>query len=270
MLIKPFSQLWSFLFCFSSNLTLISIATPIPHVLSYQLSSTFAKTPVSLEAKDNRWGDPHTGSQTGGEARGDCPVVDIPLTALIPDTHWGKSISQTPTIWFYVPYSSEQITYGEFVLQDEQGFDVINPVQFTLPETPGFVGLALPESIPVLETETTYAWAFQLYCNSAERTPVYVEGWIQRVTPTEEISSQLDEETTPTYQVYWENAIWFDAVDELIQQRLAQPSNRVLQAEWIQLLEDGGLDITDLSAAPILGLVLVESNKQVPTQLEHR
>ncbi|MGJ3249108.1 MAG: DUF928 domain-containing protein [Elainellaceae cyanobacterium] len=269
MLIKPFSQLVSFSLlgslipilqtqiihecCAGSSRT-----TPTePIALLYQTLSISSKASISFQAKDSHWGERHTGSQTSGDPRDECPQVDVPLTALMPDTHWGKSTSQTPTFWFYVPYTSQQIDRGEFVLQDAEGFDVIEPIQFALPATPGFVRLTLPESVPVLEAGVDYSWAFQLYCDRESRTPIFVEGWIQREIPTDEISNQLEAGLIPTYQVYWENGIWFDAVDALMQAWQEHPTNGVLETEWIRLLQEGGLDTEALPADPILGTVIL-------------
>ncbi|NER30377.1 MAG: DUF928 domain-containing protein [Symploca sp. SIO1C4] len=209
--------------------------------------------------KDSDWGEPHTGSQTATGARNDCPDINSYLTALMPKTNWGKTVSQSPTFWFYVPYTSEQIAFGKFVLQDKEGFNKIEPIQFTLPETPGFVSFTLSETTPPLEVETDYYWAFELYCNPQNRTPLYVEGWIQWTLPSEDMNNQLDVGTTPAHQVYWKNAIWFDAVNELTQQRLMQPMDRVLEAEWLRLLQDGGLDTEQLPTEPILGAVIIEN-----------
>lgn len=208
--------------------------------------------------EDSRWGKPHTGNQTGTGSRNDCPDVSASLIALMPNTNWGKTVSQSPTFWFYVPYTSEQIAVGEFVLQDAEGFDQIEPIQLTLPATPGLVSFTLPDTTS-LEVGTDYYWAFELYCNPHSRTPLYVEGWIQRVLPSGDMSEQLDAETTPMYRVYWENAIWFDAVNELAQQRLAQPTDGALEAEWLRLLQDAGLDTEQLPTEPILGTVIVEN-----------
>lgn len=238
-----------------STLIFIPVAEAFPpdHSLS---------TPVMMASEsgneDGDWGEPHTGSQTGTGQRNDCPDVNGSLTALIPKTNWGKTVSQSPTFWFYVPYSSEQIAVGKFVLQDEQGINQIEPIQFTLPETPGFVSFTLPETAPILEVGLDYYWAFELYCHPKSRTPIYVEGWIQRGIANSNMGNQGDVEANQIYQVYWENRIWFDVVNELTQQRLKQPTDKALEAEWLRLLQEGGLETEQLSTEPIWGAVVIE------------
>lgn len=243
------------------SVSLISVLIFIPIAQAFPPNHN-ASTPVMMASgsddKDGDWGEPHTGSQTGTGQRNDCPDVSGSLTALMPKTNWGKTVSQSPTFWFYVPYSSEQIAVGKFVLQDEQGINQIKPIQFTLPETPGFVSFTLPETAPLLEVGTDYYWAFELYCHSKSRTPIYVEGWIQRSLANGDIGNQRDVEANQMYQVYWENRIWFDAVNELTQQRFKQPNDRALETEWLRLLQDAGLDTEPLQTEPILGTVIIE------------
>ena len=238
-----------------STLLLIPVAQALP-------PNYTSLTPVIMASESGNeegdWGEEHRGKQTSTGSRNDCPDVAADLTALIPTTKWGKTVSQSPTFWFYVPYTSEQIAFGKFILQNQQGFNQIEPIKFTVHQTPGFVSFTLPETTPPLELWTDYYWAFELYCSPTTRSPIYVAGWIQSVLPNGDINEQLYAETPQIYQVYWEKMIWFDAVNELIQQRLKQPNDRTLEAEWLRLLQDAGLDTEQLPTEPILGTVIME------------
>jgi len=257
MLVKPYFQL--LMFSLLNSLASASITISAAEALIQEATLASAQRSTSIENKDNPWGPPHTGRQTSGDPRDDCPNVDKSLTALMPSTHWGTTTTQTPTLWFYTPYSAEQIDRGEFVLQDAEGFNVIEPVRFTLPGTAGFVSLTLPEINPPLAVETDYRWSFELYCDSENRTPIFVEGWIQIQGSNTSIAEMLDAEGLPPYQVYWENTVWFDAVNALAQQRLAQPTDTTLGADWLRLLEDGGLEAENLLTPPILGPVIQQN-----------
>jgi hypothetical protein len=59
-----------------------------------------------------------TGRQKPGGSKGDCPVVETPLTALIPlpDQVWGLTTQEYPTYWFYIPYTANQIHSVRFDL----------------------------------------------------------------------------------------------------------------------------------------------------------
>lgn len=91
-------------------------------------------------------------------------------------TNWGKTVSPTPTFWFYVPYSPNEEHSGEFVLQDEKYNDVYR-TPFTLPQTSGFVSLTIPSTEASLATNNWYFWSFKLYCGQKpSSTSVFVEG----------------------------------------------------------------------------------------------
>lgn len=210
---------------------------------------------------DGRWGPPHTGSQTTTGGRDYCPEVDLGAIALIPDTHWGMSTTQTPTIWFYLPYTSEPMAYGEFFLLDDQGFEQLEPISFTGSETAGWVSITMPELNPPLVEGTDYHWAIQIYCRPDQFSPLTLEGWLQVNSPSDSVTAALKEGTVPAYQVYWNEGLWFDAVHELMQQRLTNPADTELTAQWLTLLKEGGVgtnlenDRLLLDTLPIIGPV---------------
>lgn len=199
------------------------------------------------------------GRRAGGGSRGDCPSTDSPLTALMPVTNWGKTVAERPTFWFYVPYSPQQASSGEFVLQDEKYNDVYR-TPLTLPGTPGFVSLSIPPTEAPLEINKWYRWYFKLYCGPQKSPdPVFVEGWVQRVAVTPALESQLETATLPKYIVYANNLIWYDALAEL---RLTKPPNATLNDDWVKLLR--GVDLEGLGREPIAGPVIIQSFQSKP------
>lgn len=158
-------------------------------------------------------GDGRPGQGTAGGSRGECPAVEGPgLTALMPSSNYGETLMEQPTLWFYVPYATEQVVRGEFSLQDEDGNDISDRTAFTLPEDiPGFVGIALPEAFS-LDENIDYQWYLELHC-IADGSPLFVNGWIQRISPAAwtETSSPMSEK-----EFFIQNEIWFDALDSLM------------------------------------------------------
>lgn len=211
-----------------------------------------------------------TGRQRGAAARGNCPAVDLPLTALVPAVEqklgqeqgkaltmtnvWGLTVAEYPTFWFYVPYSQASAGSGEFVLQDEEDNDVYRtPV--TLPGTPGTVSLPLPSTSAPLEIGKRYHWYFKIYCNpqriSNPVNPIFVEGWVQRVTPNPSLTSQLMV-ATPKQQIalYATNGIWYEALTSLAELRLVEPNDATLKADWADLLRS--ISLGNVASQPIV------------------
>lgn len=202
-------------------------------------------------------GDGRPGRRAGGGSRSPCPSMNTPLTALMPVTNLGKTVAERPTFWFYVPYSRQEASSGEFVLQDEEDKDVYR-TPFMLPETPGFVSLSIPPTEAPLEINKSYRWYFKLYCNPQKSSPVLVEGWVQRVELTPALESQLKAATPPEYIVYATNFIWYDALARLAELRLTKSPNATLD-DWTNLLKWKGVGLEQLNREPMVGSVITSS-----------
>lgn len=193
------------------------------------------------------------GSRKGGGSRSPCQPKKTPLTALMPVTNWGKTVASRPTFWFYVPYSPQEASSGEFVLQDEERNDVFR-TSFTLPGTPGFVSLSIPPTAAPLEINKLYRWYFKLYCQPQKLSaPVFVQGWVQRSPLTPELESQLKATTPRDYIAYATNLVWYDALARLAELRLTKPPNATLEQDWADLLSLRGIGLEHLNRKPIVG-----------------
>lgn len=225
-------------------------------------SATLVNPISSLLIKQNQEentdfsGEGRPGHRTGGGSRSSCPDQDIPLTALIPVTNWAKTVSAHPTLWFYIPYSAEQVPVGEFVLQEEDGNDIYR-TGFRLPQTPGFISVSLEPKQPPLKINQWYRWYFKLYCGQDESSPpIFVEGWVQRVELTPALEHHLQQAKSREYTVYAENLIWYDAIDNLAKLRLIHPSNDTFNQDWNNLFKLAEFDLEQIPEAPIVGSII--------------
>lgn len=155
------------------------------------------------------------------------------------------TIEEHPTFWFYLPYSlpaedSQGATttssnrVAQFVLLDETNRVVSNElISVKLLKTPHLVKYALPYS---LETGEVYNWYFSVICDSDKlsRNPV-VRGWLQRIEPTPKLQLALKEVSHfEQYQTYFNNGIWLDAINSLVDIRQQFPY--IHQDAWTSLL----------------------------------
>ena len=200
-------------------------------------------------------GDGRPGRRKGGGSRSPCPTSEIPLTALVPDSNIGSTVSDRPSLWFYVPYNPQQVGAGEFVLQDEQEKNVYRQT-FTLPQAPGLVNLKLPQNEPPLDVNRPYRWYFKLYCNDyPSATANFVEGWIERIPLDRDLAARLQKKSNPAYKEHKNELIWFDSLDTLARLR-SHKNNPQLERDWIKLLSATGVDLDDLSEQPLTGEVI--------------
>ncbi|MGA7936025.1 MAG: DUF928 domain-containing protein, partial [Kovacikia sp.] len=204
-----------------------------------------------------------SGRSRGGASRSTCPAANsqlTPLATFTPQTlasrqkgeidYWGLTVSQHPTLWFYIPYENGADYPASFVLQDDAENNIYQG-KVSLPAKPGIVSVSL-SAAPALEVGKSYRWFFKIYCTrSASDTPVYVQGSIQRVRLSSTLEQQM-ETASPQQQInlYAQNGIWFDALNTLANLRLANPQDQGLGADWSTLLQSVALE--DLATAPLL------------------
>ncbi|MGF1523318.1 MAG: DUF928 domain-containing protein [Leptolyngbyaceae cyanobacterium] len=203
-------------------------------------------------------GEEREGDRFAGERRtGDeiCPDIGDgqPLTALIPATNYGETTRRRPTLWFYVPYTSEQIIRGRFSLQDTDGQNVALPISFSLPAGgPGLVSFTFPEAFALENVGTDYLWFFQLYCGSEDTPDKSVDGQIQRVAISSELEEQLNQASVPEDVAFANQRIWFDAVDSLANLRLEAGESSELDARWNRLMTAPGVPLEDTPEVPLI------------------
>lgn len=208
----------------------------------------------------------------GTGSRDDCIVTAIPLTHLV--GHYGSwdltlTTQEYPTFWFYVPYTSEEATSGEFSLQDSEASEEYWRAEFELPgnsnqATPGIVSITLPETVKPLEPNRQYQWFFDLNCPTPETvsnertTTASVYGLVERRSPSDvnpDFEAELNEATHPLEmaEVYANNGIGFDALTQFAQVRLDYPDSEPLNEEWRRFLTSMGFG--HVSEEPLSGSV---------------
>lgn len=196
------------------------------------------------------------GRRSGGAGRDDCPAVDRPLTALMPDNNLGLTVTESPTFWFFVPQLPAIARSGEFVLQDEKHNDVYR-TPFKLSEKRGIVSIRLPSNPQSsLKKDQMYRWHFRIYCQQQTTSEYFwVEGWVKQVALNPTLENQLEAAKPQDYIAYAENGIWYEALTKLAELRLSDPQNATLTENWAQLLRTVGLE--EFAKEPLLGPVVL-------------
>ncbi|NEQ99934.1 MAG: DUF928 domain-containing protein, partial [Cyanothece sp. SIO2G6] len=175
------------------------------------------------------------------------------LIAFMPESNQGITLLPYPTFWFYLPLAqtATPVQHLEFELRDEAGVSVLDDehLKVSLPDQPGIVGITLPNTIAPLQIGSRYSWKLTLACDTAdESASPFVYGWVERRAADEALIFQL--ETTADnakYAVFAENEIWYEMVNQLIQQRQSSPRL------WREFLALFGLETvaTDVAVQPL-------------------
>lgn len=99
-----------------------------------------------------------------------------------------------------------------------------------LRETPGEIGIRLPDDAPELEVGKTYMISFQA-------SGSFVSGFIKRAEIDPTLNSQL-ESASPLEKaiLYAENGIWFDTLEIIDELKRSRPEDLRFANEWEQLV----------------------------------
>ncbi len=194
------------------------------------------------------------GRREGGGTRGGCLHGQVPLAglvALMPDSNFGQTTQDQPTLYWYTPPMSAD--EAELVVLDDNDDEVYRST-INLPESGGIVNLTLPAvgDRSLLDLNKDYHWYFSLVCDPMDRSgDIFVEGWIQRVEPSDDLSRRLVVARSEQERAiaYAESGIWYDALGSVATSRQSSPGDPAASASWATLLESIGLD--SLAAQPL-------------------
>ncbi|MCW5316239.1 DUF928 domain-containing protein [Nostoc sp. KVJ3] len=171
------------------------------------------------------------------------------LIALLPQSFYGTTVSERPTILVYLPVSNaEEVVFS---LKDETGN---TQHQMTIPIAlkAGVIAIKLPSDAPALVIGKNYHWflAVKVDGQLSPSTP-YVDGWIQRIQPSAELVTAMQErDALKRAAAFGKNGIWYDCVETLAALHGAQPSNVTLTKQWEELLSS--VSLKEIVTVPLL------------------
>ena len=203
------------------------------------------------------------------------------MAALVGEPHLSLTVSDRPTLWAYLPYTSSDASHAEVILQTESSDQEIYRGFFPLSDALGVTGIRFPMSMPALEVGETYRWYIDVACSPGTRapetrapqtgitesstytplaTPATLTGVVERVVPSPELTQALNIATTPveTLAVYGDYHLWYDLLNDVASRRLSAADSQFEQL-WIDLLSDeAGANLGTYSEAPLVGKVTAQ------------
>ena len=185
-------------------------------------------------------------SRTGTQA---CVLKDQPLfRALVPkprdkEMNYSLTTSRSPVLFVYVPQSTAQSI--EVMLKAEDGAKTLYKTILPTPATSGILRLNLADpAMQAFQPNKRYQWSISLVCESEFITDkATVEGWIERIEPTAELTKKLEKATTQDRSfIYAEAGIWHEALQNIDDVRQLQPRDAAIAEDWRSLLTSAGLE----------------------------
>ncbi|HBE16170.1 MAG TPA: hypothetical protein DEG17_23365 [Cyanobacteria bacterium UBA11149] len=177
----------------------------------------------------------------------------IPLMALIPQSNIGLTVSEYPTLLFYIPDANLEGVNLEFGIYDSEGKDLIYQQKLALKDGDAIIAIDLSKalSLPPLAVGKIYSWYFSIVFNPEDMSDSkFVGGEIQRVALNSDIQDRLNT-VLPQEQpgIYAENGIWYEALASLAKLRCSHPHDVTLADNWRSLLQQVGL--SEISQKPL-------------------
>ncbi|MEH2264516.1 DUF928 domain-containing protein [Nostoc sp.] len=172
------------------------------------------------------------------------------LIALLPQSFYGTTVSERPTILVYLPVSNAE--EAVFSLKDETGN---TQYKMTIPIAlkNGAIAIKLPADAPGLVVGKNYHWflAVKVDGQLSPSTP-YVDGWIQRIQPNAELATAMQQQDAlKRATAFGKNGVWYDCVETLAALHSAQPTNVTLTKQWEELLSS--VNLKEIVTVPLLG-----------------
>jgi hypothetical protein len=184
--------------------------------------------------------------------RGGCASSNpVSLTALVPKNKIGRTVSDYPTFFFYLPKTDAEL--AELILEDESGTKIYQQ-DLTIKNLSGVIGVSIPANtnVPPLEVGKSYTWKFTVVCDPEDRSSDQLEtGIVRRVELSPDILGQLDAaDPRQKTVIYAQNGIWQDALGTLAAARRANPNDTDLAVDWEILLDS--VTLREIAKEPIV------------------
>ncbi|MDX2097663.1 MAG: DUF928 domain-containing protein [Leptolyngbyaceae cyanobacterium bins.59] len=175
------------------------------------------------------------------------------LTALVPQTGYGETVSAYPTFVWHMPPFTKDVSERrvEFTLQEENVRRPIYQAAFEVADTSGWMSLTLPSltGLPPLSPGKAYIWRVRVTCSSENDSYPVASGVIQRVEASPALMTALQRaRPSDIPALYIENGVWYEAIATLIQLRRERPRDASLSTLWQTWMEDPQIQLRQFSS----------------------
>jgi hypothetical protein len=214
---------------------------------------------------------PKSTAAGGSRPENKCPQINQSITPLIADNGKDYTSFSYPTFWFYIPYPTETIKYLEFALINPQTNTTVFRRAIQPQNSPGIIKITIPQEEKfALKEENNYDWKLMLTC---QENPTYQpddirSGWIQKLASDSQSLEKHLQQISPieAYQLYVDNEIWYDAINQILELYLNNPDNNPqINQQWLNLLavlEPQWLNVIESTPEKILNSEQKEEQKQ--------
>ncbi|URR35073.1 DUF928 domain-containing protein [Thermosynechococcus sp. HN-54] len=169
------------------------------------------------------------------------------VVALVPKDNNGLSSTPTPTLYSFIPANRGAAL--TLTLRDSQGTEVYRQER-PAPTEAGIVGW--PVENVSLKKGVDYQWELTLTCTNGT-TAIKTASWF-RLMPLSPSQQQRIVQARDAAAAFAMAGYWYDALNQLAKQRLAQPEDTQVQQKWQALLQSPAVQLANLANQPLVPL----------------
>ncbi|WP_164920636.1 DUF928 domain-containing protein [Thermosynechococcus vestitus] len=167
------------------------------------------------------------------------------VVALVPRDNNGLSSTPTPTLYSFIPANRGATL--TLTLRAPQGTEVYRQER-PAPTAAGIIGW--PVENVSLKSGVDYQWQLTLTCTNGT-TVLKTVSWFRPV-PLSQSQQQRIVQAKDAVDAFAMAGYWYDALNQLAKQRLAQPENAQLQQKWQALLQSSPVQLSNVADQPLL------------------
>ncbi len=177
------------------------------------------------------------------------PTGPAALIGLMPESYYGTTVSERPTVMVYFPTSNAK--EAVFSIKDEAG-NMHYHMTIPVAGKSGIIAVKLPADAPALAVSKNYQWFLALKVNGqlSPSTP-YVNGWIKRIQPSAQlVAAMQQQDALKRAEALGKNGVWYDCVATLAALYATQPNNPTIIKQWQELLSS--VSLKEIATAPLV------------------
>jgi hypothetical protein len=178
-------------------------------------------------------------ARVGGGVRGG--GRDLPsLHVLVPE-HTGQTLSDQPSLFWYLDGPPPEDATLVFTLIDETSVEPLVEAELERPARAGIYRIELAEHAVRLGRGTEYEWSVVLVVDPEQRSKDIVSaGWIDRVEAPADLGAAGESHSV---RAYAEHGLWYDALAAASERIRADPASPEPRGARDALLRQVGLEV---------------------------
>jgi hypothetical protein len=178
----------------------------------------------------------------GGGSRG--TIDKIPAVFVVTPDHVAQTVSDQPSLFWYIDRAPAASMRVEFTLLDADGIEPLVEATLTNPDSAGVHRIRLSDFDVELAPGSEYEWSVAVIIDPDKRAKdIVATGWIDRVEGSAALTARIESGGgSASAAIYAEEGLWYDSFTALSDLIERDPSDAQLLRQRQDVLRQVGLE----------------------------